>query len=68
MCRSTDGRGTENVEAHIARGITLGTKTKQSVAVEQKMMKIEMITKAASCWSRKTKDSPAPITHMMTTL
>lgn len=26
------------------------------------------MTKAASCWSRRTKDSPAPMTHMITTL
>lgn len=45
---------------------TLGTKTRQSVAVEQKMMNMEMMTKAASCWSRKTKDNPAPMTHMIT--
>lgn len=28
---------------------TFGTKTRQRVAVEQKIMKIDMMTKAASC-------------------
>lgn len=48
--------------------LTLGTNTKQRVVVEQNMMKMDMMTKAASCCSRSTNDKAAPITHMMTTL
>lgn len=48
--------------------LTLGTNTRQSVVVEQKIMKIEMITNEASCWSRSTNERLAPITHIMTTL
>ena len=52
--------------ARSALTLTLGTKTKHKVAVEQNIMKMEIITNAASCWSRRTKERPAPITHMIT--
>lgn len=48
--------------------LTLGTNTKHSVVVEQNMMNIDIMTKAASCCSRSTNDRAAPITHMITTL
>ena len=48
--------------------LTLGTNTKHRVVVEQNMMNIDIMTKAASCCSRSTNDRAAPITHMMTTL
>lgn len=38
------------------------------MVVEQKMMNTEMMMKAASCWSRSTKEMAAPMLHMMTTL
>ncbi len=48
--------------------LTLGTKTRHNVAVEQNIMNIEIITNAASCWSRSTNERPAPMTHIITTL
>lgn len=48
--------------------LTLGTNTKHSVVVEQNIMKMDIMTKAASCCSRSTNDKAAPITHMITTL
>jgi hypothetical protein len=46
----------------------LGTKTKHRVAVEQKIINIDIIKNAASCCSLSTKERPAPITHIITTL
>jgi hypothetical protein len=42
--------------------------TRQRVAVVQKMMNIEMMTKETFCWSERTWLSGAPMMHIMTEL
>ena len=47
---------------------TLGTKTRQRVMVEQKMMTRATMQNWTLGWSRVRKDTAAPMMHMMPTL
>ena len=46
----------------------MGTKTRQSVPVVQKMMKIDIMTYETSCSSARMNETAPPITHIITTL
>lgn len=50
------------------RALTLGTKTRQRVAVVQNIMKTEIRMNEASFRSDNTIEIAAPVTHMITTL